>query len=778
MQVSPICGSGHCGNCRHGWLQCSAPSRHKAGGLLVFAHSANLSGKRHALVDHLHGTAALAERFAGVFGAGALGRLLGLSHDAGKVSCAWQHGLLRAEASNGKVGIDHKSLGVRLLCEARLYPFALAVAGHHGGLSNPGELAKLLPLPEGAVRTRQDQDLAALLTLVPELATPPPPIPEAWVADPLACEMAVRLLFSALVDADFLDTTAHFAGEDAPRVLPDADFGTLRDRFETGREALLADRKPAPVDGIRNEVYAACVTAAAMPPGVFRLAGPTGSGKTLASAGFALHHAAAFGKRRVIVAVPFLTITEQNATVYRDLLDRIGDPVVLEHHSAVDLDGRGRDRRWERLAAENWDAPFVVTTTVRLFESLFGRRPARMRRVHRLAGSVIVLDEVQALPHKMLVPILDGLRLLVEHFGTTVLLSSATQPDFWHLGPFAKLPATEIIDDPKHLSQRLRRVSYRWRVDPKPTLADVADEAAESRRALVVVNTTKDAATVFERWRSHGHEAFHLSTRMCPAHRRRVLTNVRERLSEPKSDVLLVSTQLIEAGVDVDFPVVFRAWAPADSLLQAAGRANREGNLVDGGLVVVFDPVDGGQPPEYKTLTGTAGSHFGPDRADPDDLDALTSYYRSVYDSLNLNGDTSEGRRIQKARQDFDFSAVTDGPRQDGIGPRQPEFAFRMVRDEGISVITPQGAVDEGAMQEVTRLVTRLRTEPVPDLRLLRALQPYTATLHRGTRRSRSTEALLRPVLGDGDRGLFEWVGEYHPDTGVIIDPASEQYIA
>src|SRR5690606_29135225 len=233
-----------------------------------------------------------------------------------------------------------------------------------------------------------------------------------------------------------------------------------------------------------------------------------------------------------------------------------------------------------------------VTTFVQLFESLFARKPSAMRRVHRIAGSVIVLDEVQALPHAMLVPILDGLRLLVEHFGASVLLSSATQPEFWALRVLGDSDCNDIVSDVPSLNATMRRVTYEWRIDPKPTLADIADDAATlatdtsrsagevASAAMVVVNTTADARTAYERWREQGLAdiAWHLSTRMCPAHRRRVLDTVIERLRTGQP-VLLASTQLVEAGVDVDFPVVFRAMAPADSLLQAAGRANREGRL-------------------------------------------------------------------------------------------------------------------------------------------------------------------------------------------------------
>lgn len=741
-------------------------------GGLLFAHSVNQAGVRHSLVDHLRGTAALAERFAGVFGGGKIGRILGLAHDAGKASCVWQDGLLRAEKLNSAVGLDHKSLAARMLVDAGWHPFALAAHGHHGGLRDPGYVMGRLKALPSETQDAHAEALGVLEDLVPELFGQWPAVADQWMRDPLVRDMAVRLLFSALVDADFLDTAAHFADEPTPRVRQDADFDGLWERFELARVRQLADRPRSAVDGVRSEVYDSSVAAGLASRGVFRLAAPTGSGKTLAAAGFGLRHAAAHGMQRVIVAVPFLTITEQNAAVYRALLDGAGKPTVLEHHSGVDLDGDDPKGRWDRLAAENWDAPFVVTTTVRLFEALFGRRPARMRRVHRLAGAVIVLDEVQALPHRLLTPILDGLRSLVDHFGSTVLLSSATQPDFWHLSPFRQLPARDVISDPKALSAKVKRVRFQWQLDPKPTLKKIADQAAGLGSALVVVNTTKDAAAVFTRWRSEGLAGFHLSTRMCPAHRRRVLDRVRTGLGAPGRSVLVVSTQLVEAGVDLDFPVVFRAAAPADSLLQAAGRANREGRLAHG-TVVIFDPADGSQPPAYTTPTQTAARFFGPELADPDDLDALSEYYRELYDRLDVDGKESVGQRIQTARRSLDFPAVSDGP--DG----QPQYAFRMIEEDGVSIVTPQGAPDAQVEAEIADVLTRLRSEPVPDLRLIRRLQPYITTLYPRAVRSPGVTALLRPVLGDptSNRGLVEWVGTYDPDTGISIDPNIEEYL-
>ena len=706
---------------------------------------------------------------------------LGALHDVGKAACAWQDKLAAVASTGGPVGIDHKSLGTRIAYEGGLGAFAGAIFGHHGGLIDAPTLLKAfrrkLDDAPGNVASAE-REVSGLLPDLPNRFDHL--VPAAWRADPLVGEMALRLCYSALVDADSLDTSAHFQGLAHPRVRPDADFGHLFKVFEQRRCGELAGRGGTPIGNLREGVYADCLSAAESDRGVFRLAAPTGAGKTLASGGFALRHAEKHGLRRVIVAVPFLTITEQNAAVYRRLLDERGaEPAVLEHHSQVDFDDPTAGR-WARLAAENWDAPFVVTTFVRLFESLYGRKPSAMRRVHRLANSVIVLDEVQALPHAMLAPILDGLRLLVRHFGATVLLSSATQPSFWALDEFKDVPCTDLIHDAPKLVSDLRRVRYEWQLDPKPALADIADQAASEPAALVVVNTTADAKSVYDQWRDAEPVgvAWHLSTRMCPDHRRRVLEKVRARLARGER-VLLVATQLIEAGVDVDFPVVFRAMAPADSLLQAAGRANREGRMADGGRVVVFAPEDGGQPPTYRTLVGCAERHFGPGKADPDSSEALDRYYRNVYDLLNLADGQHVGQRIQQARRRWEFETVTDGPMDASTKRRDRKLAFRMINDDGISVVTPQGAKNSGLRRELEQIVEELRHAPVPDLLKLRRLQAYTTNLHPSVLRQSGVMALLRPILGSEVRqgALVEWVGEYDDATGIDLDPNLEQFL-
>ena len=642
--------------------------------------------------------------------------------------------------------------------------------------------ARLAALDKGSLDRNAEAE-RVVRGLLPELADAGPvTIPEEWIHNALVSEMAVRLVFSALCDADFLDTSAHFTESETPELRADANFSVLFERFERRRAKALDHRKHSDIDAIRDHIYDACVTAAESKPGFFRLAAPTGAGKTLSSGAFALRHAALHGHRRVVVAVPFLTITEQNAAVYRDLLDADGeDPTVLEHHSQVNLDCDDTNSRWWRLSAENWDAPFVVTTTVRLFEALFDRKPAAMRRIHRLAGSVIVLDEVQALPHRLLVPILDALRVLVAHFGTTVVLSSATQPEFWALSPFRDLPdAREIVPERTVVADRLRRVHFEWRVDPSPTLADLAQDSACHQQALVVLNTTADAARLYQHWSAAAAEntAWHLSTRMCPAHRRRVLEAVRARLKHGEP-TLLVSTQLIEAGVDIDFPVVYRAMAPADSLLQAAGRANREGNLPGPGRVILIDPPDCRQPPSYRALVNVTRTCFGPDRADPDDINALGNYYRSIYQALGLEHRDHVGQRIQAARRRFDFHTVTDGPADPITQKRDRTYAFRMIIDDGLAVITPQGAADSQVRGRIENLTDQVRTATVPTMATLRHLQPYITTVHRSALRQPGVLALLRPVLGDPTEpgGLAEWIGDYDKNTGITLDPTTEDFV-
>ncbi|MCY3918428.1 MAG: CRISPR-associated endonuclease Cas3'' [Chloroflexi bacterium] len=433
----------------------------------LYAHSANERGERQLLSDHLLNVADLARRSADAFGGGELAFTAGLWHDVGKADPAWQRYLLESEAGARRpsTGPDHKCAGV-LLAEEADQPWFVGylIHAHHGGLADPRtgfrawlEQKRDLPGPRHALDALQEE--------APELLRQPAArTPSHLTRESLAAEFFLRMTYSALVDADSLDTEAHYLGG-AP--VGRGSGLTLTELWGL-YQAFHAKQKPSQgsVNAVRREVHDACLRAATEPTGVFRLAVPTGGGKTRSAMAFALRHGVEHGLRRVIVAVPFTTITQQTARVYRGIFG--DDRAVLEHHSAAgEGTGAGEDDGspagdavWQRLAAENWDAPIVVTTTVQLFESLFSNRRGKTQKLHNLAKSVIILDEAQALPAGLLSPILDGLRRLTEHYGATAVLSTATQPAFDLIKEFREVEAREIIPNPSHHFEALRRVEY------------------------------------------------------------------------------------------------------------------------------------------------------------------------------------------------------------------------------------------------------------------------------------------------------------------------------
>ncbi|MHB6912782.1 CRISPR-associated endonuclease Cas3'' [Streptomyces sp. DB-54] len=736
----------------------------------LWAHSANWRGDRHRLDDHLRGTGARAREHAEPFGGGEAAEYLGLVHDVGKGACGWQEGLLRAEADGGQVGVDHKQAGTLLAAEYLPWQFAAVVHGHHGGLPAGADLRAMVKglRAEGS---HLAEPVGRVIDLVPEIRPVerlglPSWLTEARTDAGLAdVDLLVRMLFSAVVDADFLDTAEHFRGQPR-RQASVPGMGKLVDRYEARRKEMLAGREPSRIDAVRSDVYEQAVAAAGGPRGVYRLHVPTGGGKTLTGGGYALHHAAAHGMRRVVVAVPFISITEQNAAVYRSLLDPVSagaeGRVVLEHHSGVDLDGPGG--HWSRLAAENWDAPFVVTTTVQLFHSLFARTPSAMRKLHRLAGAVIVLDEVQALPDRLLTPILSALRGLVERCGATVVLSSATQPEFSIIPasrPIAGRTARSLLPDSatEALAGVLRRVRYEWRDGQDVTLAGIAAEAVTYRQALTVVNTTKDANSVHrtlnELRRGAGPgEVVHLSTRMTADHRRQTIDRIRQRLAQG-DPVAAVSTSLIEAGVDLDFPRVYRARTLPESMQQAAGRCNRDGRLDGLGTVVIFEPDDGGQPDDrtYRLAMSIARRIFGPGLAKPDDHDALARYYRSRFNLQTGTGTTdvtgTTGEDIERLRTDLNFPAVAD--------------AFQLIDDTAASVVVVRDTISPDEQQVVRTAITALRSGTPTGPETLRTLQPHTASIPRKELATAINEQIAVLICGD----LYEWTGPYHPERGI-----------
>lgn len=707
--------------------------------MVHWAHSRNVAGKRHALADHLRGTAALARSFAEPFGAGDLAYGAGLLHDAGKVCLRWQE-YLAARETNAWSGpkVPHKEAGAYLFARAGQSPGVLAILGHHGGIPDWVRGATfddlVPPTPE---------EVAALLSMVPEAAPileGPSRIPSTWRSD-RSLDLRVRMLHSALVDADWLDTAAHFNATEVV-IAPPTDFDAALDRFLRSRAELLAKRITSPLDDMRSSLFDDCLAAAALPPGIFRLPAPTGSGKTISAAAFALAHAAHNRLRRVVVAVPFLTITEQNAAVYRRLL---GNDFVLEHHSGVHHDAGAQGARY---GTDNWDSPFIMTTTVQLFESLLSNRPSRTRKLHRLVGSVIVLDELQAVPVHTLPVVLDVLQRLVKDFGATILLSSATQPawdalDAWR-GEGMDVQFHEIVERPAEFYAHFQRGSFEW--EAFGSRAALMAKIAAQTSALVIVNTTKDARMIAQELsQSVDAEVLHLSTRMYPAHRRSVLNRIRE-LQDADNPMFVISTQLVEAGVDLDFPVVFRAVAPAENLIQAQGRCNREGRLETGRMVVVDCP-ELGRLPEYDTPVAITRRNFEQRPSQLTNPAAVDNYYRETYKTLGIDG-LKEAEAINKARDELRMATVA----QD----------FKMFKDSGISVVV--GDVEE-ANAILAELSQRLSERGAVTPTDLRRLRDYAVTLP-----DRYTQSIY---IKPHESGVFVSHGCYDSLTGLNPDDDS-----
>ena len=745
--------------------------------------------KWQSMTDHTRNVADMAAAFARPFGAEELATWAGWLHDVGKYSPEFQKYLRDCAAGIPRKpgSAEHKCAGTKLAVESLPKGIrdiiAPCVLGHHGGLNALSELNSTLA--EAAL----SQDLTVPILRAqqdfPDLRATPPAVIPGWDragatrdAKALHLEMLTRFVFSCLVDADGLDTEQHFDPSKAPLRRP----FTLRDvedrwavALQQSQDDLQRDAPENHVNRVRREVYAACQAAATQAPGVFTLTVPTGGGKTRSSLAFALAHARAHGQARIIYAIPYTSIIDQTAAVFRDILSGDG---VLEHHSAVEprvaeagetpaeAQAEAAREQQRRMASENWNAPLVVTTTVQFFESLFANRTSRCRKLHHIAGSVVILDEVQTLPAPLLAPLLHGLRALVEHYGVTVVLCTATQPAligqtrYWDGLP----QATPIISNPAPHFAALRRVTYRVALEPWDWARVATEVQSNPRSCLVVLNTKKDALAVLEAL--DDANARHLSTLLCGAHRRQVLAEVRAALVREREQggppVRLVSTQVIEAGVDVDFPRVLRAMGPLDRIIQAAGRCNREGwrDPTDS-KVIVFTPSEGRIPPgEYQMAMRLAESLIAQNPAfDFDTPEVATEYFAKLYDLFGKQG--LDQKKVQEARQSLNF----------------PEVAkkVRLIEEDTLPVLVPyhQGHCPEADLtkDEFLALVENIRQMAAGQQashrkgktlsrKLWQDIQSLTVAVY-------TTELKNLPVSELVTEQLFLWGGTYDPVVGI-----------
>lgn len=703
----------------------------------------------HELKEHLGDVANLARQFAEKFGAGELAYYAGLWHDLGKYNPEFQkylkdcHRASITGAAEPKSRVPHAIYGAKLAAEA-LSPLAPIIYGHHGGLPQRSHMKSRLV----AVEVKTDKTIRNLAKSDIELIPKPGYEQEVKVLakEIFSFELLIRMVFSCLVDADYLDTEEHFDPQATQQRGTNITPELLWERLKEAQDNLRARAKPTAVNNIRAEVYQSCLDSAQLKPGVFRLAVPTGGGKTRSGLAFALAHAVKHAHDRVIVAVPYTSIIEQTVQVYRDIF---GDAAVLEHHSAIQSDKNNTEdaRRLQaqaRLATQNWDAPLVVTTTVQLLESLFANRPSRCRKVHNIANSVVILDEVQTLPIGLLKPIVSVLQGMCQQYNMSLVLCTATQPALEGNSPyfegFDQGSVQDIIqpENAKQHFQALSRVNYEIPKQPW-NWSDVANDANKSEQALIILNTRKDALNVLEELletQADG-DVMHLSTLLCGTHRREVLAQVKQKLKH-KQPCYLVSTQVVEAGVDLDFPLVYRAVGPLDRIVQAAGRCNREGNLDGKGRVVIFTPIEGKAPPgEYKTAFDETSRLLKRETLNFDDPGIFEAYFRSLYQGIE-----TDKHGIQPLRaKPMDY----------------PEVAkrFKLIPDDTTAVVIRYD-------DEVNRLIKQIKRRGLKPGDH-RRLQPYLVNLR--DREFRATEDLREEIAP----GVWVWHGNYDPIRGIAI---------
>ncbi|NLH74672.1 MAG: CRISPR-associated helicase Cas3' [Verrucomicrobia bacterium] len=714
------------------------------------------------LAEHLRNVATLAKQFAAPMGLAPEAELAGLLHDLGKYADRFQTRLRNPAAIHG---INHWTAGARMAADLKAL-LDYVIEGHHTGLPSFADLQQALLKINDPSSARE---LTGCAESVQELfkrfeadglrlqAAPSRP-----ARDSFANSLRTRMLFSCLVDADFLDTESHFDPEAAKqRTQFPLQAGDALGLLLAHLDMLQSNSTETPISRIRRQLLADCLKAADKSPGLFTLTAPTGSGKTLASLAFALkhieHHNASLPPedprrfRRIIVVIPFTSIIEQTARVYREVFEpAFGPDYILEHHSAVgpredlqglDLDAEDGRMRRARLAAENWACPLVVTTTVQFFESLFANKPADCRKLHNIARSVLLFDEVQTLPPTLLPSLLSAVRLLSqEPYGVTAVFMTATQPAFGSARsalPYGWDPV-EISSAPSAMAETMRRTSIRL---PGPaekcSWHEIASRMVEHPQALCVVNTTKDARELFRLLPRENR--FHLSARLCPAHRQEKLRIIRDILIKG-GPCRLVSTQLIEAGVDLDFPVAFRAIGPLDSIIQTAGRCNREGRFAEPQPVIVFRPETGGLPPGAYRIAAAKTEEFlaRHQEAPLHQPETYAKYFMELYGLLGR--DSPQADPVFCASERFDF-------------PRAASEC-RLIGEDTYSVLVKWRQGEE--------LVAKLRREKHLLPEEWRRVQRFSINLHLGE----FLDAQVKGYIVEAIEDVWVWNSQYDEDLG------------
>jgi CRISPR-associated endonuclease/helicase Cas3 len=685
----------------------------------ILAHRAD-DGRLQPLAEHLRNTARLAGEFAAAFQARLWACAAALLHDDGKVSHAFQR-RIRGDA----IHVDHSTPGAKFAFERLLNPkgsgrlIAYCVAGHHAGLpdGNSGEDESCL-----AKRLARSESGAGYLATELPISLESEPL-KRLPTDPgrrgFSAAFFTRMLYSALVDADFLDTEAFLESGKASKRGGAPSLRELKLKLDRHMAQLSARAEATELNRLRASILAECRASAHWTPGLFSLTVPTGGGKTLSSMAFAMDHALIYGLRRIIYVIPYTSIIEQTVREFRFVF---GPEAVLEHHSNFVREQDGQDDEAEErrlLAAENWDAPIVVTTNVQFFESFFANRSSRTRKLHNVARSVVILDEAQMLPVPVLRPTIEVIRELARGYGTSLVLCTATQPALTVNDDFRNglEGVREMMSAPLHGVQGFARVRE-TQLGVTDDL-DIARLIRNTERCLCIVNTKKHARQLFESI-VNTEGAFHLSAAMCPVHRSRTLGDPRDpapgtirwRLRHG-GPCRVVSTQLVEAGVDIDFPVVIRAIAGIDSIVQAAGRCNREGRISGGGRLYVFMPQEELPVPQLRQNAQIAALVI----QDGQDWLLGPNTVRAYFKELYWLKDATGGLDSKGIMSNFLASAASgDFPFKTVAG------LYHVIPEDQISIVVPFNEM-------ASELCAQLRCNTRPGA-ILRKLQPYTIQVY------------------------------------------------
>jgi CRISPR-associated endonuclease/helicase Cas3 len=715
-----------------------------------FAHSENDNNEKHLLAKHLEHTAKLmegfscSERFKPIF------KIAGLLHDFGKYQSAFQAYL---ENGGRRGSVPHAKWGAGYARKFRINDASIAIDGHHKGLPNRADWKSDTNQIVHDDEPGFDEVKNAFLvdTGFDEMSL------ASFSASALSGfqhEVFIRYLFSALTDSDWLSTEEHFNGDkSAMRSSRSMPIDAMIERLE---QEFAAKSKSGEINQLRNQARNQAVDKALLSTGFYSLALPTGMGKTLTSLAWALRHAKQNKLKRIIIVLPYISIIDQTAGELKNIF---GEEWILEHHSSYSEGKKARagnsedfsiEQKRKQLACENWDFPVIVTTAVQFFESLFSNKPSKCRKIHSIAESVVIFDEVQTIPKEIVLPTLCMLNDVQVVMRTSFLFCTATQPAYEKRLGFDGITAiSPLIEEPGILYDKTKRVTYHLLDDLAPLSFTRLSEAIirHEEAVLAIFNTKKDALDFFSLMKSSDvwDAKYHLSTAMCPDHRRKTISQIRADL-EAKRKIFVASTQLIEAGVDFDFPLVFRALAPLEAIIQSAGRCNREGKMNESGRlgkVYLFVLQDA----RYPNKTYAACASFAEEllKADLEQLyshNVFEKYYASVF-ALYIDQTKQQG--INNARREFNFETVNE--------------SYRYLDDHS------EGLYIANYNDESWQLLNTLQDKKYLSRDDYRAMQPFTVQAYENFIYQNSDDVKTSP------HGFKIWYGNYDPATGISVAP-------